>query len=750
MKNKKGFTLAELIVVITIVGLIALIVTPLVINNMKESKNKLYETQLDNIKSAAKAYMVDLDLEDNVDSITVTLSDLKKSGLVEKDIKDPRNGNLLDDCMYIVVKKDLNNKNVYDYNIVDDNENKCNANSDIQLILLGNVEIKVIKEKKYIEPGVIVKTQNGKMLDINKVTVDVVKKTKEGKVLEILENRNYNELSDIIETSDEYQYDITYTYDGSEGKDSKIRHVKVEEEYNLQCVIVPEGTFNSNGWITNSRNVKIISVNTNKKVQYSISTTGEKKYSNNQVIDVGKDGETEIIGYIKDDSGHETVCRRVLKFEIGQPSCVINLEGKQEKNNWYSSDVKAKLQVNSIISEIVEKGVSLNKTKEYTGNNDLNVTASGKVYGYVKDASGKEISCNSNIKIDKTKSITVSISGTLEGTSTSYQAGTVVTSNVVLKGIVNPSTTVSGYSYQWYKDGKAISGAKDITYTATEDGDYKLRVETGSGITKESSAINVKIDKARPTCSLSVTSGIRGRNDWYTSDVTVTAKNNEATYYGMTNTNGVNYNSKTSVSLSSTGTAYCYVASRTKVSTNSNKLEIKIDKKAPTINSLTGTSLDSSGYNTTNLRLTAVANDSESGIDRYEFYRVSQNYSEETALNNCMGTSNICQISNPSGGYDYKVKVYDKAGLVSEQILKESCSRTNEGVCSGGARTEVYTCTTGRVYTATTSVGCQTTTAPRPSGGGSSGGGSSSGGSSSGGSTNCAASAGCSWRRLRR
>ena len=77
MKKNKGFTLIEIMAVIVILAVIALIVVPLVTGSIKDSKQKLYETQLENIKSGAKSYMINLDLP-NKEPITITLDDLQK------------------------------------------------------------------------------------------------------------------------------------------------------------------------------------------------------------------------------------------------------------------------------------------------------------------------------------------------------------------------------------------------------------------------------------------------------------------------------------------------------------------------------------------------------------------------------------------------------------------------------------------------------------------------------------------------
>ena len=54
-------------------------------------------------------------------------------------------------------------------------------------------------------------------------------------------------------------------------------------------------------------------------------------------------------------------------------------------------------------------------------------------------------------------------------------------SEITLTAKVNPGSTSSGYKYQWYKNGDAISNATSSTYKATSSGRYKVKVTTGSG-----------------------------------------------------------------------------------------------------------------------------------------------------------------------------------------------------------------------------------------------------------------------------
>lgn len=102
--KKNGFTLAELLGVIVVLSLIALVVLPAVDKSLKESKETMYQTQINTIKEAAKTWASDhveeLPSTEN-GNITVTLGELKTGGYVENDIKNPKTKALFPDTMVV-------------------------------------------------------------------------------------------------------------------------------------------------------------------------------------------------------------------------------------------------------------------------------------------------------------------------------------------------------------------------------------------------------------------------------------------------------------------------------------------------------------------------------------------------------------------------------------------------------------------------------------------------------------------------
>ena len=75
MKNKKGFTLVELLAVITILAIIGLIATPLVIKYVNEAKKDSIEESLNGIERAALTYFTSENIRNSavVDLTTNTI-----------------------------------------------------------------------------------------------------------------------------------------------------------------------------------------------------------------------------------------------------------------------------------------------------------------------------------------------------------------------------------------------------------------------------------------------------------------------------------------------------------------------------------------------------------------------------------------------------------------------------------------------------------------------------------------------------
>lgn len=116
--NKKGFTLIELLAVIVLLGVIGLIATVTIGNELKENKEALYNIQIDNIKRSAQAWasqhVFELPTEDGK-YIILTLGQLKEAGLSE-DVVNPKTNESFDNSLQIKITM---KENSYVYEVIE-------------------------------------------------------------------------------------------------------------------------------------------------------------------------------------------------------------------------------------------------------------------------------------------------------------------------------------------------------------------------------------------------------------------------------------------------------------------------------------------------------------------------------------------------------------------------------------------------------------------------------------------------------
>ncbi|MCI8544969.1 MAG: type II secretion system protein [Bacilli bacterium] len=117
--KQRGFTLAELLGVITILAVVALLAIPMVSRNIARGKQNLYKIQMENIKKAAGDWMAKHALEIPEESIntSITLGCLKAEGILEVSIENPITGAQFPNDMIVKIKS---GSNQYIYEVVED------------------------------------------------------------------------------------------------------------------------------------------------------------------------------------------------------------------------------------------------------------------------------------------------------------------------------------------------------------------------------------------------------------------------------------------------------------------------------------------------------------------------------------------------------------------------------------------------------------------------------------------------------
>lgn len=118
-KQKKGFTLVELLAVIVILAIILIIAVAGVLSIIKQTKENAYDRQIDMIKEATKNYMTSESdkiqwKEENggIKKTEVPLQVLQSSGYLDKKLIDPRDKSEIK-CATTIVWREADNKMTY-------------------------------------------------------------------------------------------------------------------------------------------------------------------------------------------------------------------------------------------------------------------------------------------------------------------------------------------------------------------------------------------------------------------------------------------------------------------------------------------------------------------------------------------------------------------------------------------------------------------------------------------------------------
>ena len=207
MKNKKGFTLVELLGVITILGILALIAMPTIDAIMTKNREKVYNTQIETIKNGLKTWGDGNALalpENSGEYLMINLGILKKAGFVDEDIKDPTTDACFSNDAVLTITKVGSG---YSYHVDEESlkggtSDDCEAPLDDYFLLLkGSKNIELDFYESYVEPGYTVVDSTGKMLNVS-ATITI--KDKYGNVVSSIDNTS----------NVENTYTITYEYNG--------------------------------------------------------------------------------------------------------------------------------------------------------------------------------------------------------------------------------------------------------------------------------------------------------------------------------------------------------------------------------------------------------------------------------------------------------------------------------------------------------------------------------------------------------
>lgn len=300
--SKKGFTLIELLAVIVILSVILTIILPTVSETLKNSKNTIYDIQINDILTSAYDYSLKKIklLPESGKKTFITLNELKKNGFIENNIMNSITNKSFDNDLVISIENvgpRYNNKiknsmlnGRYLYKIEEKNEDLIkNPTISFEGYEKTPTFINIDIGSKYNELKYIAKTSDNK--DIT------------NKVVKNITYENYN--IDKVDTSKAGIFYIDYCVVDNNGYSicEKVNVVVNDEE--LPILIIPE-------------NITISTEKTSYDLEVGVSCTDN---SNNCKIEIEEDikygvvGKYFVIYKASDPSGNTTVKKRVITIE---------------------------------------------------------------------------------------------------------------------------------------------------------------------------------------------------------------------------------------------------------------------------------------------------------------------------------------------------------------------------------------------------------------------------------------------------
>lgn len=429
--GNKGFTLAELLAVIAILGIISLIVFPSINEVIKNSKEKAYNIQKDLLINIAKNWALEHTNELSEENDTyVTIDELIQGGYIENEqVINPITDEEMNGCIVIHYKKS-NNKYTYSYN-----EASCDELSTLPIITLNGDKIVTIGiGKNYQELGA---TANYKGTDISSS-------------ITITNNINTNQVGT-------YQVRYNVTHNGLKAKEV-IRTVNVIDNS-------PVITLKGESTVIVELNGNYTEPGATAKTHDGIDISSSITITNN--INTSEVGTYQVRYNVTHNGLSAKEIIRTVKVVDKSPIIVLNPNGNDTYQKSVTVTVTATPYSGNTISSIkykldngAEQTVSNNKiTINTNGNHTLTVTAT--------DQEGNSGSITSNTYLLDTVAPTITFEeGDTAGiiltvsqvASYNLKTGVSVTDN---NAISLDNVTTSG-------DLSASVGNYTITYTATD------------------------------------------------------------------------------------------------------------------------------------------------------------------------------------------------------------------------------------------------------------------------------------------
>jgi len=401
---KKGFTLAELLGVIVIIGLLLLLLIPLIINGIKSRQDDVKYIQDDIMEEIAGQYM-DLDKEKYPgfagDIYCISFKELSDAGLLDKVL-----GSLGDDDSYDI------NKTAIQVNVLDGgkktyevtNTNEC-SNKQSQNII---ITVTPPNNKWALSKTVTIKYPDLGSGKTNQYRIDKGQwKTVSGNTVSFDTTKNIKVETRVINKNGE-------TAVSKKGNVEKVDSIKPvikqierttwdEQQNQLVNITVTDADSGVAAYcIVNNLTVKD---------SHAVPGDDDQCWTSYKLPAYGGTGtikknlpQGEYAVFVKDQLGNKSDYNDKFVFEVKDdvaPECEINLKGNNLVNEFYQGNVEVSLEYSDDASGVKQYGLSTEKEPTYNSETKITHTedTSGTVYyGHVEDKAGNKGICQKIVK----------------------------------------------------------------------------------------------------------------------------------------------------------------------------------------------------------------------------------------------------------------------------------------------------------------------------------------------------------------
>ena len=461
MKNRKGFTLIEIIAVVIIIGIIALIVVPSVSSYIFNTRNSTYKAHEKTMEEAAKSLTIEtINGKDNFllpregDHAEVFLSELVDKEYLDK-LKDPSTGEECNEAMSYVIIKNVGSSS-YDYKsclycgsyITEGDECAGVSHDDSAPPVCGIITGASTDWTKESRTITVSCSDAESGCTRNKFSRVFNTTTKVGQV----------KISD--KSGKTTECDVNVYVDKTE----PTCELKVDGDENIE----------STGW-SSGRNV-VVSYKPNSRkdehsgiASYGIGTSlKNRNYNKLESYAIENlSGTTTVIGYVKDNAGNEGVCYRTVTTGIEKPVF----------------DIRYGYQIYPSKERFVLSGAT------QVGDNQIKTTTTTPTITFIDMSKYQNVTAiimDFNSVIEDPTSFKLTVGGNTYSAGVDNSSGSRLRFYIEAEPGLNTMSSKSDYVIK-------LGNKKDVTYTITR---IELEQKDGNRVSRDKVAVNLITRKA--------------------------------------------------------------------------------------------------------------------------------------------------------------------------------------------------------------------------------------------------------------